>query len=158
MAELHLSISEANVQFKIRERRHNYTTPTSFLELIKFYTNLLGKKRDKITDQINRLEIGLQTMKDTAEQVDGLKQLLVVKMEDVEVEKKNTDILIENVGKESEIAQVEKDKAKIQEDETNEATRMANEEKAKAEAELAEAVPAMKAAEEAVNCLTKGSI
>jgi hypothetical protein len=35
---------------------------------------------------------------------------------------------------------------------------MANEEKAKAEAELAEAVPAMKAAEEAVNCLTKGSI
>lgn len=158
MAELHLSISEANVQFKIRERRHNYTTPTSYLELIKFYTNLLGKKRDKITDQINRLEIGLQTMKDTAEQVDGLKQLLVVKMEDVEVEKKNTDILIENVGKESEIAQVEKDKAKIQEDETNEATRMANEEKAKAEAELAEAVPAMKAAEEAVNCLTKGSI
>lgn len=97
-------------------------------------------------------------MKDTAEQVDGLKQLLVVKMQDVEVEKKNTDILIENVGKESEIAQVEKDKAKIQEDETNEATRMANEEKAKAEAELAEAVPAMKAAEEAVNCLTKGSI
>jgi hypothetical protein len=34
-------------------------------------------------------------------------------MQDVEVEKKNTDILIENVGKESEIAQVEKDKAKI---------------------------------------------
>jgi dynein heavy chain len=50
MAEVHLTISEANQQFKIRERRNNYTTPTSFLELIKFYTNLLGKKRDKITD------------------------------------------------------------------------------------------------------------
>lgn len=104
MAEIHLSISEANVQFKIRERRHNYTTPTSFLELIKFYSNLLGKKRDKITDQITRLEIGLQTMKDTSEQVDGLKQLLVVKMQDVEVEKKNTDALIEKVGHESDEA------------------------------------------------------
>ena len=41
------------------ERRYNYTTPTSFLELIRFYELLLGKKRGKITDQINRLEIGL---------------------------------------------------------------------------------------------------
>jgi len=43
-------------------------------------------------------------MKDTSEQVDGLKQLLVVKMQDVEVEKKNTDALIEKVGHESDEA------------------------------------------------------
>ena len=49
------------------ERRYNYTTPTFFLELIRFYELLLGKKRGKITDQINRLEIGLQTMKSTTE-------------------------------------------------------------------------------------------
>jgi len=59
MAEVHLSISESNVQFLQMERRYNYTTPTSFLELISFYKLLLDKKRDKITDQINRLEIGL---------------------------------------------------------------------------------------------------
>jgi dynein heavy chain len=49
------------------ERRYNYTTPTSFLELINFYTLLLDKKRGKITDQINRLETGLATMKSTTD-------------------------------------------------------------------------------------------
>ena len=59
MAEVHLSINKANSEFLAMERRYNYTTPTSFLELIRFYELLLGKKRGKITDQINRLEIGL---------------------------------------------------------------------------------------------------
>ena len=67
MSEVHMSINESNVQFLQMERRYNYTTPTSFLELINFYKLLLDKKRNKITDQINRLEIGLQTMKSTTE-------------------------------------------------------------------------------------------
>ena len=63
MAEVHLSIAQANEEYLQMERRYNYTTPTSYLELISFYKLLVDKKRDKITDQINRLEIGLQTMK-----------------------------------------------------------------------------------------------
>ena len=50
MAEVHLSIADANQEFLRMERRYNYTTPTSFLELINFYKLLLDKKRDKITD------------------------------------------------------------------------------------------------------------
>lgn len=59
MATVHLSINDANLEFLQMERRYNYTTPTSYLELINFYKLLLDKKRDKITDQITRLEIGL---------------------------------------------------------------------------------------------------
>jgi dynein heavy chain len=84
MAEVHLSITEANIDFLRLERRYNYTTPTSYLELISFYRLLLDKKRDKITDQIDRLEIGLGIMKATIEQVEGLQKLLDVKMIDVE--------------------------------------------------------------------------
>jgi dynein heavy chain len=50
MSFVHLSIAEANTDFRIQERRHNYTTPTSFLELISFYKLLLAKKQDKIQD------------------------------------------------------------------------------------------------------------
>jgi dynein heavy chain len=50
MAEVHLSIAEANERFLLEERRHNYTTPTSFLELIKFYKDLEGTKVGKIND------------------------------------------------------------------------------------------------------------
>merc|ERR1719326_2477216 len=45
MAHVHLSIGEANQEFLIAERRHNYTTPTSFLELINFYKMLVDSKR-----------------------------------------------------------------------------------------------------------------
>ena len=56
MANVHLSIDKANKEYKEKERRFNYTTPTSFLELIAFYKSLLGKKRGIIEDQISRLE------------------------------------------------------------------------------------------------------
>jgi len=59
MSHVHLSIGEANAEFLAAERRHNYTTPTSFLELINFYKMLVNNKRGKITEQITKLEIGL---------------------------------------------------------------------------------------------------
>lgn len=42
MAFVHLSIDDANKKFLVQQRRNNYTTPTSFLELINFYKSLLG--------------------------------------------------------------------------------------------------------------------
>jgi dynein heavy chain len=153
MAQVHLSIGEANIEFLQQERRHNYTTPTSYLELINFYKLLLGKKRGGITDQINRLEIGLQTMKSTTEQVEGLQKLLEVKMVDVGIEKEKTGELIAIVEKESADAKKEADAAAVQEEDTIAATNAANAEKANCDKELAEAIPAMERATEAVNCL-----
>jgi dynein heavy chain, axonemal len=101
MSYVHLSISQANREFLQAERRYNYTTPTSFLELISFYKLLLAKKQDKIIDQIQRLEIGLNTMQSTTDKVDDLKKLLEIKMVDVGIEKEKTDELIEIVGRES---------------------------------------------------------
>ena len=158
MANVHLSIDEANKEFLRMERRFNYTTPTSFLELIKFYKLLLDKKRDKITDQINRLEVGLGTMQQTTEQVAGLQNLLEVKMVEVEREKEKTNELIEIVGKESLDAQREQDIAAEQEKVTIELTQAAKATKAGADKELEEALPAMEAAKEAVACLNKASI
>lgn len=50
MAFVHMSIGEANNLFRIQQRRNNYTTPTSFLELIKFYLKLLETKTTRIND------------------------------------------------------------------------------------------------------------
>jgi dynein heavy chain len=158
MADVHLSIADANIDFLRLERRFNYTTPTSFLELISFYRMLLDKKRDKITDQIDRLEIGLGIMKATIEQVEGLQKLLDIKMVDVEQEKAKTGELIEIVGRESLDAQREQDLANIQATETNKLAAEAEAVKATANKELEEAIPAMKAAEAAVACLDKKSI
>jgi len=45
MAEVHTGISIANKKFLQIERRHNYTTPKSFLEFKDFYNSLLRKKQ-----------------------------------------------------------------------------------------------------------------
>lgn len=113
MATVHLSIDEANKEFLAQERRHNYTTPTSYLELIKFYLSLQGKETNKITEQINRLEVGLTTMKSTTDQVASLQEALEVKMKDVEIEKTKTDALIEQVGIESTAADKDAELAAI---------------------------------------------
>jgi dynein heavy chain len=92
-------------------------------------------------------------MQQTTEKVDGLQKLLEVKMVDVKNEKEKTNELIEIVGKESIEAEKEADAAAIKAEETDRIANEAKKEKASADAELAEAIPAMEAATEAVNCL-----
>lgn len=97
-------------------------------------------------------------MKSTVEKVNALQDLLKVKMVDVEAEKEKTDALIAIVNKESADAQVEADAAAVQEAETIALTDAAKAEKAACDKELAEAIPAMERATEAVNCLEAKSI
>lgn len=97
-------------------------------------------------------------MQSVTEKVDDLKELLVKKSEDVRIEKEKTDKLIEVVTHESEIAAGEKAAAAIQAEEVGKITENAKAEKAAADKELAEAIPAMEAATEAVNCLEVKSI
>jgi dynein heavy chain len=153
MSFVHLSIHDANENFRLQMRRNNYTTPTSFLELIKFYKNLLTEKTSKIDGQIERLSNGLNIMNATTEKVDALSELLKVKMVEVEIEVEATGKLIATVEIESADAQKEQDAANIQAESVNEVANAAAKTKAEATKELEAAIPAMKAAEAAVNCL-----
>lgn len=80
MAHVHTSIEAANKDYLAKERRHNYTTPTSFLELINFYKSFLKRKVDALLNQQNWLKIGLSTMESTRTEVEKLKQQLEDKM------------------------------------------------------------------------------
>ena len=74
-------------------------------------------------------------------------------MVDVGVEIEKTNELMAIVGKESEEAKKEADAAAVQEAETTELSNKAKAEKAACDEELAEAIPAMERATDAVNCL-----
>jgi dynein heavy chain len=105
MAETHLSIDVANDKFRKYERRNNYTTPKSFLELISFYKTLLEDKKGQVDRQIKRYTLGLQILDETKNKVLGLQQELEVKMIEVKKQREETDILIEKVQHESSIAE-----------------------------------------------------
>jgi len=158
MANVHLSIDDANNLFKLQERRYNYTTPTSFLELINFYQKLLQEKQGQIVDQIARLDRGLSTMSATTNKVDILKEKLVLTMENVKIEESKTDELILIVNKEAEEAEREQGIAQTQEEETNVIAEAAQKQMAEANVQLEAAIPAMNAAKEAVDCLSVKAI
>ena len=115
MAEVHLSIDAANAQFLAAERRHNYTTAKSFLELIAFYLGLLKDRQGACETKIERLEKGLTIMEQVQERVQGLKDDLAVKMIQVEEKKASTDVLIAEVTVASEKAAEEEAAANVME-------------------------------------------
>ena len=155
MAEVHTSIDEANIRFLKVERRYNYTTPKSFLELISFYKKVLSEKRDNINHLISNYERGLKILAETKNKVEYLEQDLKVKMVEVQKRRQETDLLIKKVGDESAIAEGEQAKANEEEEKTNVATEAANKLKMETEKALEEALPALKKAEAAVACLDK---
>lgn len=60
---------QVSTKYQQNEKHFNYTTPKSFLEFMKLYGNLLGKKCTELTQKMERLENGLQKLQSTASQV-----------------------------------------------------------------------------------------
>ncbi|CAG9311235.1 unnamed protein product [Blepharisma stoltei] len=158
MADVHVSVNDANQVFLQRERRNNYTTPKSFLELIDFFKSLLRIKRSALDKSIERLRTGLDILSQTQGKVENLKKDLDVKMEEVKEKQEDTAKLITQVTAAKAVADKEMADASGEEEIALALSMRANELKAQAEKELEEAKPAMERAKAAVDCLDKTSI
>lgn len=55
---MHASVVEASIHYEEELSRHNYVTPTSYLELLSSYTELMNKKKGLLTEGILRLKTG----------------------------------------------------------------------------------------------------
>ena len=94
MAEEHLSVRQISQHYFETQQRYNYVTPKSYLELISFYKYLLGNKRNDAQRLIDRLDVGLSTLKKTSDDVTELQKDLKITMEIVGEKKRATDNLI----------------------------------------------------------------
>lgn len=158
MAEEHLSVARMSQHYLETQRRYNYVTPKSFLELISFFKYLLTEKRSDVQRLIDRLDVGLSTLKKTSDDVSELQKDIKITMEKVEEKKVATDILINEMKMQQADAQVQDDAAKIEAEKANEESSKAMAIEKEAEQELSEAEPAMKAAAAAVDCLSKSML
>lgn len=55
---MHASVVDASVLYLQELSRHNYVTPTSYLELLSSYTSLMNKKKGSLTEGVGRLKTG----------------------------------------------------------------------------------------------------
>lgn len=101
MAFVHESVSVACKTYQQVDRRYNYTTPKSFLELIEVYKKLLAKKREELNSTIDRLSNGLTKINESEEKVKELSTVLAQEAIVVEEKKRATEELLAKVTKEN---------------------------------------------------------
>lgn len=75
MAHVHQSVNQMSAVYFQNEKRYNYTTPKTFLELISLYSKLLTEKTMNLKMMIIRLENGLEKLASCAADVAVLKVL-----------------------------------------------------------------------------------
>lgn len=73
------SVNKLSIKLYEQERRHVYTTPKSFLELIKLFKSMLNQKRSDLLKNRERYENGLIKLQETAEQVASIEEEVKVK-------------------------------------------------------------------------------
>jgi dynein heavy chain len=155
MAYVHQTVTQACVEFKMVERRHNYTTPKSFLELISIYKLLLNKKREELNEKIERLSNGLNKLRSSSAKVKDLQVTLKDEQVIVEEKKLATDELVKKVGKERNIVEQQSSVATEEERKTNIIVREVEQFEADCRKELEAAEPIVEKAIAALNTLDK---
>jgi len=84
-------VNEMSETVKNRDGRFVYTTPKSFLELIKLFKNMLTKQMNELVEAKERYEIGIVKINETQEVVSQLEEDLKISSVEVEAIKKEAD-------------------------------------------------------------------
>ena len=148
-------VNEVSQRYLEVERRYNYTTPKSFLGVIHLYQNMLSRRRSELTHAIERLQSGLEKLIKTSRDVSILEEDLKIKSVEVEEKKEQADAFAETVGQEKAKVESENDKAKIEESKCEKIAADVKAQQAECAKQLAEAEPAVKRAEAALDTVTK---
>eukprot|EP00163_Fabomonas_tropica_P016273 TRINITY_DN2925_c0_g1_i1.p1 TRINITY_DN2925_c0_g1~~TRINITY_DN2925_c0_g1_i1.p1 ORF type:complete len:4072 (-),score=1488.94 TRINITY_DN2925_c0_g1_i1:296-12511(-) len=148
-------VNEVSEKYRVQERRYNYTTPKSYLELINLYKLMLDKKRTYLHDAIERLETGLDKLHKTSQEVDVLSESLRVKSVEVEEKKLAAEVFAEQVGKEKAIVEAETAKANTEEEACAIIQADVSKQREQCEAQLTQAEPLVVRAMAALDTLNK---
>jgi len=152
------SVFELTDRFRREVQRHYYVTPTSYLELINSFKDVLASKRDDVSGAKRRYDDGLEKVVSTEEQV----KTMSIQLEELRPVLKQTSAetadlmtVIEHKQEEASATQAIVAKEEEAASQQAEASRTMKEE---CQADLDKALPALNAALDALKSLKKGDI
>ncbi|XP_056631499.1 dynein axonemal heavy chain 1-like [Diorhabda sublineata] len=155
---MHASVVEASRRFEIELSRHNYVTPTSYLELLSSYTELMNKKKGSLTQGVGRLKTGLSKLQSTAEEVKVLQVQLKEMKPLLEIAARDADIMITKIAADTVIAEETKVIVEKEEQAASEKAYHTQNIAEDAQRDLDEALPALIEAENSLKALNKNDI
>ncbi|XP_047529766.1 dynein axonemal heavy chain 3 [Vanessa atalanta] len=154
----HISVVDLSDRFYDEQRRKVYVTPTSYLELIKAFQNLYSLKVDQITRSRIRYETGLEQLDFAAGQVAVMQQNLIDLQPLLVDTSDKTEKLMIKIEQDTVVVEKQKEIVGADEALANEAAAAAQAIKDDCESDLAEAVPALRAALDALDTLKPADV
>ncbi|PAA47942.1 hypothetical protein BOX15_Mlig003862g8 [Macrostomum lignano] len=154
----HTSIRLLSEKFLTEMGRKTYVTPTSYLELILSFRGLINAKQEETMRQKRRYVNGLDKLAFAGEQVKDMQEKLeALQPQLVQASAENIE-LMKVIEHESVVVAEQEDKVTKEEAMVNEKAASSRALKDECEADLAEALPALEAALEALNTLKPSDI
>lgn len=154
----HEDVRKLSEKFLEILRRHNYVTPTSYLELILTFKKLLGQKRTEIMTLKNRYVTGLEKLEFAASQVAIMQAELQAMQPELIKTSAETDKLMVKIEQDTVEVETKREVVAADEAVANKAAAASQAMKDECESELAEAIPALNAAIQALNTLKPSDI
>ncbi|XP_060028831.1 dynein axonemal heavy chain 3 isoform X1 [Erinaceus europaeus] len=152
------SVKMLSVNYYNTLLRHNYVTPTSYLELILTFKALLNSKRQEVDTMRNRYLTGLQKLDFAASQVAVMQIELTALQPQLILTSEETAKMMVKIEAETREADAKKLLVQADEKEANAAAAISQGIKDECEGDLAEAMPALEAALAALDTLNPADI
>uniref|UniRef100_A0A8C8EFI1 Dynein axonemal heavy chain 12 n=1 Tax=Otus sunia TaxID=257818 RepID=A0A8C8EFI1_9STRI len=154
----HTSVLSLSVRFLQSLGHHNYVTPTSYLDLIAAFRKLLTQKRDTVMKARKKYVNGLDKLAFAESQVGEMKQELVQLQPKLEEAKLDNADMMKTIEIESAEVEQKRKIVKVDEEIATEKAEEAQTLKNECESDLAEAIPALEAALDALDTLKPSDI
>lgn len=151
-------VAAVSEEFKQEMRRYNYVTPTSYLELISTFKNILKKRREMIQRNIDRYSKGLKQLSQATTTVLELEEMLDKLRPELEKAQEETKKMIEDIAIQQKDVDIKTKSCEVDEKICKEKMQNAAEIEADCKAELAKVEPIYREAVDAVKKLESSDI
>ena len=155
---IHNTVRDINKKLARSAKKFNYITPRDFLDFIRHFVRLHAEKKEQLEEQQYHLNVGLNKLKETEEQVIELQKSLDTYKAELEAKEKEANEKLKLMVKEQKEAEAKRESSITLSKNLEIKQVEIKKRQQEVEGELAEALPALEKAKQSVNSIQKAQL